>query len=51
MDKSIFDDKTKVPNAGNLVNVLDEDIELWNSISDYVFSKYPKAIEEWNFTG
>jgi tRNA U38,U39,U40 pseudouridine synthase TruA len=50
MDKSIFIDKTKVPNDNDLFEGLGETHQLWQSIKDYVHLKYPKAIDLWNYS-
>lgn len=48
MDKSIFTDKNIIPNNDNLKESLGDTYQLWQLIRDYVISKYPKGIEEWN---
>jgi len=51
MDKSIFTDKNTQPILSGLKDKLGETFPLWQQISEYVFSKYPKAIEMWNYSG
>ena len=51
MDQSIFMDKTTPPTLSDLKDKLGETFPLWQNISKYVLSKYPKAIESWNFSG
>jgi hypothetical protein len=51
MDKSIFIDKTKLPSDNDLIEGLGETYQLWQSIKDYVYLKYPKAIDLWNYSG
>jgi len=51
MDISIFQDKSKQPNVADLKNVLDKTFDLWITLRDYVFEKYPSAIEVWNYSG
>ena len=50
MDKSIFLDKTKTPENTDLEASLGASCALWQLIKDAVFTKYPKSIEEWNFS-
>ena len=51
MDISIFLDKDKMPSEDDLKVSLNEMYDLWISIRDYVYEKYPNAIEEWNYPG
>jgi hypothetical protein len=46
--QSIFTDKNKPPIDKDLKEALGDTYQLWQSIKDYVFSKYPKAMEEWS---
>lgn len=48
METSIFMDLTKTPNASDLVAPLGNVVTVWNEIKDFVFEKYPAAIEEWH---
>jgi hypothetical protein len=51
MDSNIFYDKSRPPDNIDLSNALDTHYEYWIALRDYIFSKYPKAIEEWNYPG
>jgi hypothetical protein len=46
--QSIFTDKNKPPINKDLKEALGDTFQLWQSIKDYVFSKYPKGVEEWS---
>lgn len=48
MDTSIFMDLTKTPQTKNLEIPLGETFPFWKIIRDFVFMKYPTAIEEWH---
>jgi hypothetical protein len=50
-DISIFMDKESRPDEKALAKALAKTYPLWVSIKDYVYSKYPKAKEEWNYPG
>ncbi len=47
---SIFTDKNLLPTTDDLKTHLAETYPLWQAIADYVFLKYPNAIEEWSFS-
>lgn len=51
MDTSIFMDKTRIPDDFMLNEALGDSHHVWMEIRDYVFQKYPNAIEEWNSPG
>ena len=51
MDISIFTEREVIPSWSELQKALGNDIELWSQIHDFVFEKYPNAVEEWNFPG
>ena len=51
MDTSIFMDKTHMPSGQDLKVGIGETFILWGQIRNYVFEKYPKATEEWNYPG
>lgn len=51
MDKSIFTDKNSIPNNSDLIIALGNLHGLWQTIAMFVYSKYPKATEEWTFSG
>ncbi len=51
MDSSIFMDKALKPDSTELQKALGIKYYLWMDIRDYVFEKYPKATEEWNYPG
>ena len=48
MDKSIFMDLTKMPVSSDLEIPLGNTYSFWKEICDFVFEKYPAAIEEWH---
>jgi hypothetical protein len=45
---SIFTDKNKQPDNDDLQKSLGDTYQFWQLINDYVISKYPGGIEEWN---
>lgn len=51
MDHSIFMEKEVVPTKNDLSEKLNDKIEWWQNIRNFVFEKYPNATEEWNFPG
>jgi hypothetical protein len=51
MDTSIFTDKAIIPDDLLLIESLGDLHPVWMGIRDYVFNKYPSAMEEWNFPG
>lgn len=50
METSIFMDLTKTPNASDLEVPLRKTLNVWNEIREFVFEKYPAAIEEWHIS-
>jgi hypothetical protein len=50
-DISIFTDKEVKPNVENLKTSLKSSFIFWEEIRQLVLSKYPGAIEEWNYPG
>ncbi len=48
---SIFRDKAIKPTDKDLVEKLDSTYNLWKRIHDFVFSKYPNGLAEWNHSG
>lgn len=48
METSIFMDLTKTPETADLEIPLGNTFPLWKEIRDFVFVKYPAAIEEWH---
>ena len=48
METSIFMDLTKTPKTSDLVVPLAMLSSVWTEIRDFVFEKYPAAIEEWH---
>ncbi|MEZ5198133.1 MAG: DUF3788 domain-containing protein [Bacteroidales bacterium] len=48
---SIFTDKSIIPETDALRQAIGPSYEWWKSIRDYVFEKYPAAVEEWNYPG
>lgn len=51
METSVFTSKTSLPTVEDLKLALSDKFDLWMNIRDFVFEKYPKALEEWNFPG
>jgi len=51
MDVNIFTDASKKPKEADLKVSLENLFPLWKDLRNYVFGKYPSAIEEWNFPG
>jgi hypothetical protein len=51
MDKSIFTDKKNIPQNEDLIKNLDKTFSLWETLKEYVYQKYPKAVEDWNYPG
>lgn len=50
-DKSIFPDKAVKPTEHDLREKLGGIYPLWQHLHDFVFSRYPGGIAEWNFPG
>lgn len=50
-DISIFQDKSVKPTETDLADNLGQLYDLWKEIHDIVFSKYPKGLAEWNYSG
>lgn len=48
MDTSIFMNLEVTPVNDDLIEPLGETFPVWLEIRDFVFQKYPKAIEEWH---
>ncbi|MCE1164217.1 MAG: DUF3788 domain-containing protein [Bacteroidetes bacterium] len=51
MDISIFTDKKTKPDEASLKAALGRTFRLWVELENYVLSKYPAAVKEWNFPG
>jgi len=51
MDISIFTDKEKIPANDELTAALGSLYNVWMDIRNYVYQKYPEAVEEWNYPG
>lgn len=51
MDKSIFTEKAVIPTQKDLIAALDKTFDLWQSICDFTYQKYPAANAEWNYPG
>ena len=51
MDISVFTDKAKVPVNDDLITPLGETYNLWMTLRDYVYEKYPDGKEDWNYPG
>ena len=50
-DISIFQDKTITPTDNDLVEKLDSTYNLWIQLQNFVLSKYPDGLSEWNYPG
>ncbi len=50
-DTSIFDDKAAIPDDTDLSEKLGPAFALWVQLREYVMSRYPKGIAEWNYPG
>ena len=50
MDKSIFLEKSQIPNTQNLFEALGDTYDYWMIFKNYVLLKYPEASEEWNYS-
>jgi len=50
-DISIFQDKTITPADNDLVEKLDSTYNLWIQLQNFVLSKYPDGLSEWNYPG
>lgn len=51
MDTSIFGDKNTIPVDNDLIEALGEGHGFWKDIRDYVYLRYPNAIDEWKHSG
>ena len=51
MDISIFTDKNIIPGNDDLIISLGDTYDLWQTIMQYVHLKYPKSLDEWNYSG
>lgn len=49
--KSIFTDKEITPTTNDLKKALGDTYEIWQSLAKYVKKAYPKASEEWKYSG
>ena len=50
-DISIFQNKTITPTDNDLVEKLDSTYKLWIQLQNFVLSKYPDGLSEWNYPG
>jgi hypothetical protein len=50
METSIFMDLTKTPETVDLEIPLGSTFGIWKEIRDFVFLKYPSAVEEWHIS-
>lgn len=48
MDTSVFIDLAKTPGAADLEILIGSTYPIWMEIRNFVFEKYPAAIEEWH---
>lgn len=51
MALSIFDDKSTIPDISAVIKILEKSGKFWNEIAEFVYQRYPKAIEEWKYPG
>lgn len=51
MPSSVFTDRSQRPGPVDLQNALGKTFGLWGEIAEYVFKKYPDAVDEWAFPG
>ena len=51
MALSIFEEKEKIPEDNDLKKALGDNYHIWNEIKEYVYLKYPEAMEKWSFPG
>ncbi len=47
---SVFTDKIVKPTDNDLIEKLDSSYKLWERIYNFVLSKYPSGLTEWNFS-
>ena len=50
-DISIFQDKTITPTDNDLIEELGSTYDLWVLLNNFVLSKYPDGLSEWNYPG
>ena len=50
-DISIFQDKAITPTENDLVEKLGSTYDLWILLQNFVLSKYPNGLSEWNYPG
>ncbi|MBN2635905.1 MAG: DUF3788 domain-containing protein [Prolixibacteraceae bacterium] len=50
METSFFTDLTKIPGNDDLKIAIGDLFPLWMEIRDFIFAKYPTAIEEWHIS-
>lgn len=48
---SIFDDKATIPEEVSVKKVLGKNEKLWYELIEFVYQKYPEAIQEWKYPG
>jgi hypothetical protein len=48
--KSVFTNKQTIPQDSDLKKSLSIAYNFWQTLVNYVYSKYPAAISEWNFS-
>jgi len=49
--KSFFADKTKKPTDRDLKKALTKNFDSWKTLASFTKESYPKAIQEWKFSG
>lgn len=48
---SIFSDKNTMPSVHDLKKVLGDTFFVWEALAEYTIKTYPKATEEWSYSG
>lgn len=48
---SIFTDKNIIPSVNDLKKALGDTFIVWEALAEYAKKAYPKAAEEWSFSG
>lgn len=49
--KSFFTDKTKQPTETDLKKALNKNFDAWITLAEFTKESYPRATEEWKFSG
>jgi len=51
MALSIFDDKSKTPQEGELAEALGRTSKLWDELKSHLSSRFDPLVEDWGFSG